>query len=351
MKLTESKTNSPGQWGRLAAITLLVAIVAGPRLASAEDVNIYSERKEALIRPVIDAFTADTGINVNLVTGKAAQLHERLVAEGANTPADLLITVDAGNLHRAKTAGLLQPVRSDALNSAIPEAFRDVDSQWFGLSLRARIIIFANDRVAAGEITTYEALADEDWRNRIAIRSSGNVYNQSLIASMIEAHGVEGAEAWARGLVANFARDPKGGDTDQIRAVAAGEADIAVVNSYYFGRLQASADEADRAVAEAVTVVFPNQQDRGTHVNVAGAGITAHAKNGDNALKLLEFMASPAGQKLFAELNHEFPVTPGIARSETVAAWGEFITDGLPLSRLGERNSEAIRLADRAGWR
>lgn len=336
---------------RIRTLVALCAALAAAGAAAAAEVNVYSARKEALIRPLLDAFTADSGIEVRLVTGKAGQLHERLAAEGRNSPADVFLTVDAGNLHRAREAGLLRPVRSAVLEEAVPARWRDPDGYWFGFSLRARVLVYAADRVAPGELSTYEALADPAWRGRILVRSSGNVYNQSLIASLIAANGAEATEAWARGLVANMARTPKGGDTDQIRAVAAGEGDVAIANTYYYGALAASDDPADRAVVAATGVFFPNRDGRGTHVNVSGAGICAHAPNAESALALLEYLAGPEAQEAFARLNHEFPVRAGVPVSGAVAAWGGVRMDDLPLAVLGARNREAIELADRAGWR
>lgn len=336
---------------RIRTLVALCAALAAADAAMAAEVNVYSARKEALIRPLLDAFTADSGIEVRLVTGKAGQLHERLAAEGRNSPADVFLTVDAGNLHRAREAGLLRPVRSAVLEEAVPARWRDPDGYWFGFSLRARVLVYAADRVAPGELSTYEALADPAWRGRILVRSSGNVYNQSLIASLIAANGAEATEAWARGLVANMARTPKGGDTDQIRAAAAGEGDVAIANTYYYGALAASDDPADRAIVAATGVFFPNRDGRGTHVNVSGAGICAHAPNAESALALLEYLAGPEAQEAFARLNHEFPVRAGVPVSGAVAAWGDVRMDDLPLAVLGARNREAIELADRAGWR
>lgn len=336
---------------RIRTLLAVCAALAAADAARAAEVNVYSARKEALIRPLLDAFSADSGIEVRLVTGKAGQLHERLAAEGRNSPADVFLTVDAGNLHRAREAGLLRPVRSDVLEAAVPARWRDPEGHWFGFSLRARVLVYAADRVAPGELSTYEALADPIWRGRILVRSSGNIYNQSLIASLIAANGAEATEAWARGLVANMARTPKGGDTDQIRAVAAGEGDVAIANTYYYGALAASDDPADRAVVAATGVFFPNRDGRGTHVNVSGAGICAHAPNGDAALALLEHLAGPEAQEAFARLNHEFPVRAGVPVSGAAAAWGDVRMDDLPLAALGARNREAIELADRAGWR
>ena len=335
---------------RLATFIVLFAALAAPAAPAAE-VNVYSARKEALIAPLLDAFSEETGVAVRLVTGNAGQLHERLLAEGRNSPADLFVTVDAGNLHRAREAELLRPVSSAVLDAAVPARWRDPDGFWFGLSLRARVLIYATDRVSPDDLSTYEALAAPEWRDRVLVRSSSNVYNQSLIASMIEARGVEATEDWARGLVANMARDPKGGDTDQIRAVAAGEGDIAIANTYYYGRLAASEDPADRAVADATRPFFPNQRGRGAHVNISGAGVCAHAPNAAEAVALLEYLAGEAAQAIFAALNHEIPVRAGVPPSDIVAAWGAFEMDDLPLAALGERNREAIELADRAGWR
>lgn len=331
----------------LAALAVSVAATA----ASADEVNIYSARKEALISPVLERFTAATGIDVNLVTGKDGQLRERLIAEGANSPADVLITADAGNLYRAKEAGLLQPIVSETLTALVPRQYRDPDGMWFGLSLRARVIVYGRDRVSPDELSTYEDLAAETWRDRLIVRSSTNVYNQSLIASLIAAHGEEWTEEWARGLVANFARNPKGGDTDQIRAVAAGEADIAIVNSYYYGRLVGSDKLADQEVVAATGLFFPNQAGRGAHVNISGAGVTASAKNRAAAVQLIEFLAGEDAQDLFATLNHEFPVRADLAHDTTVNGWAPFKPDGLAISVLGENAAAAIRLADRAGWR
>ena len=331
-------------------LSLAMAITGTPANA-ADEVNVYSARKEALTKPLLDRFTADSGITVNLVTGKAPQLHERLVIEGRNSPADVLITADAGNLHRAKEAGLLRSVTSEILVSAIPPSYRDPDGQWWGFSLRARVIVYAPNRVDPAKLSTYEDLASPEWHDRFLVRSSSNIYNQSLIASMLSIHGAEATETWARGLVANMARSPKGGDTDQIRAVAAGEGDLALVNTYYYGRLLASAKAKDQVVIAETALFFPNQDGRGSHVNVSGGGVTAHAPNPDNAVKLLEFLVGEDAQWLFAELNHEIPVRNGVPASTIVQSWGEFKKDDLPLSRLGEFNRAAIETADRAGWR
>lgn len=354
MLVTPKQSPWPRFGLRLLAIAVAVTVGIVPIFgssAAAEEVNVYSSRKEALIKPLLDRFSEDTGIAVKLVTGSPTQLIERMAAEGRNSPADILITADAGNLARAKEAGLLQTSDSSDLDAAVPDRFRDPDKMWWGLSLRARVVVYATDRVDAGELTTYEDLADPKWSDRLLVRSSSNIYNQSLIASMISTHGDREAEDWARGLVANMARSPKGGDTDQIRAVAAGEGDIAIVNTYYFGRLAASTKTEDRDVVDKTRLFFPNQRDRGTHVNVSGAGIATHAPHPENAMRLLEYLASAPAQALFAELNHEIPVRDGVTVSSIVESWGTFKKDDLPLAQLGELNRAAIELADRAGWR
>ncbi len=330
---------------------LIAAVVLESRGLQAAEVNVYSGRKEALIRPVLDRYTEHTGVKVNLVSGKAEQLRERLIVEGRNSPADVLITADVANLHRSMLAGLLRPIESKILSRRIPLTYRDPTKQWFGLSLRARVFVFSTDRVGRKELSTYENLAEPKWRGRIAVRSSSNVYNQSLIASMIATHGIASTENWGRGLVANFARSPQGGDTDQIRAVASGEADIAIVNSYYYGRLMGSSRKRDKGLVEKTALFFPNQDGRGTHVNISGAAVTASAKNLREAVGLLEFLSSSEGQHLFAELNHEFPVSNDVDRSPIVSSWGIFKADELKLALLGEYNGDAIRLADRVGWR
>ena len=311
--------------------------------------NVYSARKEHLIAPLLERFTEETGIEVKLLTAKAGALLSRLESEGQNTPADLLITVDAGNLHRAKEAGVLQAIEPGELTERIPAALRDVDNQWFGLSQRARVIFTHRERVEDGAISSYADLADPKFKGRICIRSSDNIYNQSLVASLIAANGEEWTQEWAQGLVANMARKPQGGDRDQIRAVAAGECDIAVANTYYYGAMQNGSD-TDREAAEAVRLVWPNQDDRGAHVNVSGAGMVAASTKTDAVKTLLEFLTTEASQEWYAQVNNEFPVRPGVPASETLAQWGDFKADDLSLTKLGELNPDAVRLMDRAGW-
>jgi iron(III) transport system substrate-binding protein len=298
-----------------------------------------------------DEFTAATGIEVNLIEGEADQLIERIKAEGANSPADVLITVDAGRLHRAEEAGVLAPVESDVLNAKVPEHLRDPEDLWFGLSQRLRGIVYAKDRVDPAEITSYEVLADPAWEGRVCIRSSTNVYNQSLVGAMIEAHGVEKTEAWAQGLVNNLAREPQGGDTDQILAVAAGECDVAVVNHYYFVRLLKSDKPDEAAVAEAVGIVFPDQDGRGTHANISGAGVVATAPNRDNAIAFLEYLTTDQAQEYFALGNYEFPVVEGVKTDPVLEQWGDIKTDRINAASYGDHNAEAVMLMDRVGWK
>ena len=317
----------------------------------ADEVNVYSARKEALILPLLDKFEAQTGISFNLITAKADALLQRLELEGQSTPADVFITTDAGRLQRAREAGVLQPVDNPILAQRVPENLRDKDNYWFGLSQRARVIFYAKDKVDPTELSTYEALADEKWKHRICIRSSDNIYNQSLVASMIEADGIEQTEVWARGLVANFARKPAGGDTDQLRAAAAGLCDIAIANTYYFGRLVKSDQAKDQEVATSLGVFWPNQNDRGAHVNVSGAGITKYAKHREAAERLLEFLVSAESQTWYAEVNNEYPVVADAPIPATLMSFGRFKGDSVNLTRLGENNRAAVQLMDRAGWR
>jgi len=334
-------------------LMMILPLVAGMQTswADSNEVNLYSARKEALIKPLLEEFTTETGIKVNLVTGKASALLKRLVTEGRNSPADLFITVDAGNLYRAREAGVLQPVSSQQLNAVIPANLRDADGYWFGLSQRARPIFYVKGKVDPKQLSTYEALADSQWKGRICIRSSSNIYNQSLVASMIAAIGEKKTEAWATAFVANFARPPKGGDKDQIKAAAAGRCDIAIANTYYFGNMLSGKDQSLKKAADAVAIFWPNQDDRGTHINVSGIGMTSAAKNRDNAIKLMEYLVSEKAQQWYAEVNSEYPVSEGVPASQTLQSWGEFKSDAVELSKLGELNADAVKLMDRAGWK
>jgi len=331
-------------------LVLLIASLSTQAIAS--EVNVYSGRKENLIKPLLDRFSAETGVKTNLITAKADKLLTRLKNEGRNTPADVFITVDAGRLYRAKQAGVFATTQSDVLNAAVPAHLRDPEGHWVGLSQRARVIFYAKDRIKPSELSSYEDLASDKWKKRICIRGSGNIYNQSLVASMIAARGNEAAQNWTNGLVKNMARPPKGGDRDQIKAAAAGQCDIAVANTYYYGKMLTNKkDPSQVKAAESMGMFWPNQAGRGSHVNISGAGVTKHAKNRDNAIKLLEFLVNPESQKWYAEVNFEYPVSADAEISELVQSWGDFISDKLNLDVLGKNNAEAVRTMDRAGWK
>jgi iron(III) transport system substrate-binding protein len=329
--------------------SLLAALSAAG--ASAAEVNVYSSRHYDTDKALYENFTAATGIKVNLIEGKEDELIERMRNEGGNSPADMLITVDAGRLHRAQQAGVLQPVATEILTKAVPAHLREPEGYWYGLSKRARILVYNIAAVKPEELSSYEGLTDPKWKGRVLIRSSTNVYNQSLAGSILAALGEKGAEDWAKGVVANLARKPQGGDTDQIKAVAAGEGDVAVSNTYYYARIVGSSKPEDQAIAAKLGVFFPNQKDRGTHVNVSGAGVAKNAPNKDNAVKFLEYLVSPAAQKLFAEGNYEYPVVEGAPVHPVVAAWGPFKEDQLNAGVYGKNNSEALKIMDRAGWK
>lgn len=330
--------------------TALLALPAAWATA-ADRVNVYSARHYDSDTALYEAFTRTTGIEVQVLQGDSDQLIARIQREGAASPADVLMTVDVARLWRAEQAAVLAPVDSKLLRSRIPANLRHPDGLWFGFSTRARLIFYRDGAVDTDSVATYEDLAAPAHRGRLCIRSSTNVYNQSLIASMIAANGAEAAETWARGLVANFARSPQGGDTDQLRALAAGECDIAVANHYYYVRLAESAEARDRAAAAAISVMLPNQADRGAHINVGGAGVVRNAPNEENAVRFLEYLASDEAQARLAAGNHEFPVVPGVPVPPAIEFLGGMRSDPLNVSVLGQHNAEAVRIADRAGWR
>ena len=343
---------------KIFAISLTIALattsafgMGSPDMLTSSELNIYSARKEARIKPLLDRFSEATGTQINLVTGKGDALLTRLQSEGINSPADLLLTVDAGRLYRAQQAGILQPMMSKRLNAAIPQHLRSIDDQWFGLSVRARVIVYAKDRVGVEQLSTYEALAEPRWRGKICVRSSSNIYNQSLVASMLATEGMQYTEAWLEGLVANFARTPAGGDRDQIKAVAAGLCDVAIVNSYYLGGMLRSSDPAQLEAASSVGLFWPNQDGRGTHINISGAGVTRSSQNPELAAQLIAFLASDESQRWYAGMNNEFPVRADIEVSDTLRTWGGFDADQLNVTELGRNNANAIMAMDRAGWK
>ena len=328
----------------------MLLIIIPLSTASQAQLNIYSHRHYDSDKVLFKKFTEKTGIEINIVKGSADQLIQRLISEGENSPADILLTVDAGRLYRAKEAGLLQPIRSRTLYRNIPSSLRDPDNEWFALTVRARVIVYSKERVSRDDLSTYEDLASSKWKGRIAVRSSSNIYNQSLMASLIEANGKKKALDWAKAVRLNMARAPRGSDRDQARAVAAGIADIAIMNTYYIGKLASSSDPKDREVVKKVAIFFPNQKNRGTHINISGAGVTKSAKNKENAIKFLEFLSSAESQDVFGSINFEYPVKIANNKSELLKSWGSFKSDKLNLSILGKRNSDAVKLFDKAGW-
>ncbi|PAV25231.1 iron(III) transport system substrate-binding protein [Tamilnaduibacter salinus] len=326
----------------------LAASTFMPAAASASgDVNIYSYRQAYLLEPLLDAFTEKTGIDANVVFAKKG-LAERLAREGENSPADLVLTTDISRLNELVERGLTQSVVTDTLNDNIPSSLRHSEGLWYGLTTRARLIFASNERVEEGAITTYEELADERWDDRICTRSGKHPYNIALFSSMIAHHGVEEAEQWLEGLKDNLARKPQGGDRDQIKAIAAGECDLSIGNSYYYGKMLQ--DENQKAIANQVHLVFPNADDRGTHVNVSGMAMTQSAPNRDNAVKLMNYLASEEAQSIYARVNFEYPANPAVAPSELVSGWGTLNRDDLPLETIADYREEAVKMVDRVRY-
>ncbi|MFI9656433.1 HTH-type transcriptional regulator HdfR [Pseudomonas aeruginosa] len=329
-----------------ASKALLAALALGiTGLAQAADeVVVYSSRIDELIKPVFDAYTSKTGVKVKFITDKEAPLMARIKAEGANTPADLLLTVDAGNLWQAEQMGLLQPFKSATIERNIPSQYRSSTDSWTGLSLRARTIVYSTERVKPEELSTYEALADKQWEGRLCLRTAKKVYNQSLTGTLIETHGAQKTEEILQGWVNNLATDVFADDNAVIQAVDAGQCDVGIVNTYYYGRLHKQNPNLR------VKLFWPNQADRGVHVNLSGIGLTRHAPHPEAAKALVEWMTGPDAQALFAGINQEFPANPQVAPSAEVASWGSFKADSIPVEVAGKRQAEAIRLMDRAGW-
>lgn len=320
-------------------------------LVVAEQVNLYSARKEALIKPLLDKFTQQTGITVNLVTGKADNLITRLKSEGKYSPADLLLTTDVGRLYRAKEQGLTQEILVSEAIATLPVNFRDDQGHWLGLSLRARPLMVSVDRIEAQSISRLEDLITPQWKGRVCIRSSSNIYNQSMVASLIAQLGESAAEEWVAGFVKSFARPPQGGDRDQIKAVAAGLCDVAIANTYYLAGMLSSEDETTQQQAKKVKVIWPNQADRGTHINISGVALAKNAPNKQAAVMLIDFLLSEESQLWYAKTNHEYPVLADIPWSKLLQSFGQFKTEQLPLGKLGELNADAVQIMDRAGWK
>jgi len=318
---------------------------------SADYVNVYSARHYDSDRQIYAAFEQATGVRVQVLPAPGEQLLERLRAEGDATEADLIVAADAGNLWRVQDAGLLQPVVTEALSNNVPARLHDSDGNWWGFSKRARIIVYRKDAVAPEEVASMDDLASPRFRGQVIARSSTAVYNLSLLSSRIERLGAENARAWAAGVKANFARDPQGADTDQLRAVAAGEAQVTISNHYYLLRMITSEDPEVRAIADKLAISFPDQAGAGAHVNISGGGVSAHAKRKDRAIQLLEYLVSDSGQNTLAPLNIEYPIRPQIAAAPALAALGTFKEEEVPLSALGRHQAEAAAIYEAAGWR
>lgn len=320
---------------------VIAALVASP--AVSEEVNVYSYRQPDLIAPLTDAFTTETGIDVNVAYLDKGMV-ERMKAEGRRSPADLVFTVDISRLAAIVNEGLTQPIVSDALEANVPSAYRDPDGHWYGLTTRARIIYASKDRVADGEITTYEDLASDMWQDRICTRSGMHAYNIALTSAIVHHQGEAGAKAWLEGIKSNLARKPQGNDRAQVKAIWAGECDIAIGNTYYMGKMLA--DEEQQDWANSVNVVFPKFENGGTHVNVSGVALAKHAPNPENALLLMEFLTSPAAQEIYAEINYEYPIAEGTNPDDLVASWGSFTADSVNLMTLAANRPSALRITE-----
>ncbi|MDE1168557.1 MAG: extracellular solute-binding protein [Pseudomonas sp.] len=329
---------------RKRLLTALALALFATDVKAADEVVVYSSRIDELIKPVFDAYTAQTGVKIKFITDKEAPLMQRIKAEGENATADLLLTVDAGNLWQAEKMGILQPIQSKVIDANIPAQYRSSTHEWTGLSLRARTIVYSTSRVKPEQLSTYEALADKEWEGRLCLRTGKKVYNQSLTATLIETHGAEQTENILKGWVNNLSTDVFSDDIAVIQAINAGQCDVGIVNTYYYGRLH----KQDPALA--VKLFWPNQADRGVHVNLSGIGLTRHAPHPQAAKALVEWMTGAQAQKLFADINQEFPANPSVSPSAEVASWGTFKPDALPVEVAGKRQAEAIRLMDRAGW-
>ncbi len=323
----------------------LLSVLATGVARATDELVIYSARNEQLIKPLFDAYTKETGTRIRFITDKEGPLLAKLKAEGANTPADILLTVDAGNLWLAAEEGVLAKIDSKVLQRNVPPHLRDPGSHWFGLSIRARTIVYSTTRVKPGELSSYEALADKNWKKRLCLRTSKKVYNQSLVAMMMARLGEANTEKTIRGWVANLATSPLSDDTKVMKAIAAGQCDVGIVNTYYYGRLM------KKEPGLKLALFWPNQKDSGVHVNVSGAGVTTHAKHRVAAVRFLEWLSEPAAQRMFADANLEYPVNPKVPANAAVAAWGDFKQDTINVAEAGKRQAQAVMLMDRAGYK
>ncbi|AXH10603.1 Fe(3+) ABC transporter substrate-binding protein [Malaciobacter halophilus] len=334
----------------LKKLALSAVVLASSLLASSE-VNVYSHRHYDTDKKLFKMFEEKTGIKVNVVKAKASALIKRIETEGEKSPADVLITVDAGRLYQAKSKNLLQPIESEYLQKTIPSQLRDKDNQWFALTKRARVTVYKIGSGMDKKLSTYEDLADPKFKGQIMVRSSNNIYNQSLMAAMIAHHGEEYAIKWAKGVVANMASSPKGNDRYQVKAIANGIGSIGIVNTYYIGKMVNNKDLSQKESVRKVKVFFPKFENGGTHINVSGAGVAKYAPNKENAIKFIEFLASKDAQELFAKANYEYPILKGVESSDLVKSWGTFEDDHISINTLGQNNKAAVKAFDIAGWK
>ena len=336
---------------KIEILLLILFVILTTSLVKGGEINIYSHRQPFLINPFLDLFTAETGITTNIVYSKKG-LAERLQAEGQNTPADVVLTVDIGRLFVYQDKGLLASIKSDTLENNIPSHLRSLDNTWFGLSKRARVIIISKNRVGDNEITRIEDLANPKWKGRICSRPGSHVYNRALMASILAANGEIEAERWATSLVDNLARRPQGNDRAQVKAIYEGQCDIAIINNYYFGKLKFSDDPQQREWTKNLKLIFPNQavEDRGSHVNISGGGVVKHSKNKKDAIILLEFLTSKKSQELYGQINFEYPVNVNVMISQELQSWGNFREDQLSIIKIAELAPLAQKIIDRAGW-
>ncbi len=319
-------------------------------LSETKEITIYTHRHYDSDKKIIANFEKETGIKVNIVKAKADELLQKLEVEGKHSPADLLLTIDAGRLVRAKQKGLLQTAKSEIIENSVPKNLRDKENFWFALTKRARIIVYDKRKVNPRDLSTYENLASPRWNGKILIRSSSSIYNQSLLASIIANDGQDSAKKWAEGLVRNMARIPKGNDRDQVKAILAGEGEIGIINTYYLGKLINSKDSLEAEAGNSVGVFFLNQEDRGAHINISGIGVAKYAPNKEDAVKFIEYLVSKEVQEIFAKANYEYPVNKEASASELLKSWGDFKEDSLPLSQLGELNKNAVIIFDEVAW-
>lgn len=340
----------PANISFLSSVVIYILLLAPSCSSDTNVVNIYSGRHYQVDEQLFREFTKQTGIRVNLIKADTDQLINRLELEGPNTPADVFITADAGRMIQSMEKGLLQPMDAEIIDQVVPSNLRDPDFYWTGFTKRARVFVYEKSRVSPGELSSYEELTSENWQGRVLVRSSQNHYNQTLMASIVAAHGQEGALDWAKGIVNNMAQPPRGNDRDQVKAIAAGTGDLAIVNTYYMGLLLNSPNQEERNIAQQMGIYFPNQDDRGTHINISGVGITAHASNPGNAQKLIEFLLSSPSQMVFAEQNYEYPVNKNVAWPELLQEWGRFKSDTIPLDHLGIHLQPGMIIFNRAGW-